>query len=87
MKTCNDCQLCCKTLTLAVAERDHRWLEFYRAWGLEGKLVSGKYYFRIPYPCQHCGDGKCNDYENRPEVCRQQEPDILRDAMCREGLR
>ena len=84
MKSCLECQACCRYLTVPVSKTDTNFIKFYTMWGLDKVEVMDCYLFFVPHPCQHITQYGCDDYPNRAEVCRLQERDP-KDVICIKG--
>jgi len=81
MKSCIDCQVCCHYLTIPVGKFDKDYIEFYKNFGLDMLEDDRVYLFVVPCSCQYITKEGCSIYENRPKVCRQQQPDMT-DVIC-----
>ena len=70
---CEECGgKCCQFIMLECRKDDKYKLDFWKA---QGNVKFGESETHVQYgqrcPCQHIGeDGKCDDYENRPQLCR-----------------
>jgi len=84
MKSCLECQACCRYLTIPINKQDINYLQFYKNWGLDYVELRDCYLFFVESPCKHLTKYGCDSYHNRPTVCRKQEPDP-KDVICIKG--
>lgn len=70
--SCVFCGWCCRFL-LHNFSNDEKTKVFYQKRGMKVNQIAGKLLQMRQYdPCPHLGpDGKCKDYDNRPDVCRE----------------
>jgi hypothetical protein len=77
VKNCDNCGICCRYIVLEIPEPknkkdfDHiRWLLLHK--GVEVYVEKDKSWnVSIDTECINLKDGKCQNYINRPNVCRE----------------
>jgi Fe-S-cluster containining protein len=77
---CHGCEsLCCRYIAVQTAQPRHRDEYELIRWQLahEGVCVyvdaEGDWMVQVATPCRHLVNHRCDDYENRPKVCREYE--------------
>jgi len=80
-KTCLDCRVCCKYLVMNAGYeklKDYQEnMQFLANWGNVILSYGDNKHFEvaIPYPCKFLREDGCAIYEERPEVCRNNDID------------
>jgi Fe-S-cluster containining protein len=67
---------CCKFIIIPITNSDEE--KYYR---MRGPVMDSKRFGKLavlPVPCANLTeDGKCNDYENRPNICKEMNAETM----------
>ena len=87
---CLKCLACCKILAIPsdrfLLTQDD--IELYEARGCKLKVLDGKFYIVMPYPCPHLTPQGCDIYDKRPKSCEyydgRMDPLVAGECLWRE---